>query len=175
MSAQRFALDKGRQKGSTQCQIRHLWPALCLLLVTGVALTLWNFAGTFSRPVGPYVSDSLASTGAQADQEEPPRALSVAAAPVNCSLGSSGAPWMTSCYSLDDNRKAVLSPTVLQLLRQRQQHSQPVEDWFQLGNSSRAVLQCTSFNIPKVIHQIWVGSASQPKKWLDTWRCVRGP
>jgi mannosyltransferase OCH1-like enzyme len=71
---------------------------------------------------------------------------------------------------MHDSGAAVLDPAVLQVLQRRQQHAHPVEDWYQLGNSSREVLQYTSFNIPKVIHQIWVGSAPQPSKWIDTWR-----
>jgi hypothetical protein len=91
-------------------------------------------------------------------------------------MSASAAAWMPTCYPLDDSASAVLDPTVLQLLQERQQQSQLVDDWLQLGSSSsRSALRCTSFSIPKVIHQTWLGKAPQPKRWIDTFRWVGVP
>ena len=45
-----------------------------------------------------------------------------------------------------------------------------VED-FKAWNLTRS-LQNVYFDIPKVIHQVWLGDDTPPTVWIDTWRCA---
>jgi hypothetical protein len=133
------------------------WPVLAVAVVVVTAAVL-NISHIFVSRSG----DKNIIFGAAAEN-----------VPVSCSsrnLSAAAAAWTVPCYPLDDSAPAVLDSAALKLLQKRQQHSQLVEDWLQLGNSSMSMLQCTSFSILKVIHQrqsssnlqhVWAWQSSQ--------------
>ncbi|KAL0053879.1 hypothetical protein WJX82_000588 [Trebouxia sp. C0006] len=43
-------------------------------------------------------------------------------------------------------------------------------DAFEAGNRSNLSLEQVYFDIPKTIHQIWIGKQPPPQAWIDTWR-----
>jgi hypothetical protein len=143
---------------------RHLGIAVVLLTVAATAV---NISHHLAAPFGTVPISSVAAVRLSLSKP--------ISAPFSCNLRTAGtlsSARLPACYPSVDARAAVLDAKILQSLRERQQHSQQLSDWLELGNSSRSVLQCTYFSIPKVIHQVWVGKAPQPKPWLDTWRWV---
>jgi hypothetical protein len=67
---------------------------------------------------------------------------------------------------------AVLDPVALSLLRARAKQLPAVDDWAQLMGRPRSALASVSFAIPRVMHQIWLGSRPPPTALMHQWRCA---
>lgn len=77
--------------------------------------------------------------------------------------------WHVPCFSFTNDLAAVLEPTRLAALAASKAQLPAVSDWETLIGQSRAALQSVFLDVPKVIHQIWLGTNPVPAV-LDTFR-----
>lgn len=151
-------------RSHNQSLLRRLLLAVAALVVTAVAFSLGNLAckrldAKLSLNQGPAWQCGGSTQFMSETFHAPSKTVTAA--------------WRPACVILNNTGAAVLEPTVLHMLRARQQQLQSIYDWLQLADSSRAMLQRTSFSIPRVIHQVWLGKAPKPAQWFNTWRCVQ--
>ena len=76
------------------------------------------------------------------------------------------------CAGINCNSAATLANAPLYLLRDRRwQHNiEVMSDYFELNGKSASDLPTAYFDIPKVIHQVWLGQQEPPLAWINSWR-----
>lgn len=67
-------------------------------------------------------------------------------------------PLHVPCFPFNETQAATLDPPVLLQLQQHRARVSSIDDWTKLGVRTRPDLAHVWFAVPKVIHQVWVGS-----------------
>lgn len=78
----------------------------------------------------------------------------------------------TPCASFDCSVATVFDKAPVAELRRRKQlpDTRFVDDFFELHGHNISVLGQVYYDVPKIIHQIWIGVKEPPTAWIDTWR-----
>lgn len=78
------------------------------------------------------------------------------------------------CANFDCTVAADLANAPLQAVKTRKltpgMHIEADYNVFKAVNNRTIALEQVYFDIPKTIHQIWVGKQPPPRAWIDTWR-----
>ena len=86
-------------------------------------------------------------------------------------LFSSKGDYWVPCAKMKCSHAATLTNSPLQRLKRRK-HTDgitTVRDYDQLAGPDTAALQQLYFDIPKVLHQVWLGD-KPPYDWINAWR-----
>ena len=76
------------------------------------------------------------------------------------------------CAVIDCQVATTLTNAPLQLLNNRKYKPsvQSIEDYYALNDLNATDLTKIFFDIPKIVHQVWLGDQDPPMAWIDSWR-----
>lgn len=76
------------------------------------------------------------------------------------------------CARIDCKSAATLANAPLRMLRdRRRQHDMEItSDFHEMNGKKAANLLNTYFDIPKIVHQVWLGEQEPPLAWINSWR-----
>ena len=78
------------------------------------------------------------------------------------------------CASIDCDIATTLDNAPLLFLKSRASNSAVslIKDYHDLNGYASSAMRTTYFDIPKIVHQVWLGDKEPPHAWINSWRCV---
>ena len=76
------------------------------------------------------------------------------------------------CAVIDCAVATTLRTAPLQMLKNRKHDSSitKIEDYHALNSLNATDLREMYFDVPKIVHQVWLGEQDPPMAWIDSWR-----
>lgn len=76
------------------------------------------------------------------------------------------------CAVIDCGVATTLKNAPLQMLKNRKRDSSVtlIEDYYTLNSFNATDLRKMYFDVPKIVHQVWLGEQDPPVAWIDSWR-----
>lgn len=78
------------------------------------------------------------------------------------------------CAVIDCGVATTLKSAPLQMLKNRKRDSSVtvIDDYYMLNTFNATDLKEMYFDVPKIVHQVWLGEQEPPVAWIDSWRYV---
>lgn len=85
---------------------------------------------------------------------------------------SADGPHWVPCASIDCKVATTLKNSPLQMLKTRQNAAgiSQIRNYHALSSRIASDLRQIYFDVPKIVHQVWLGEKPPPLAWLNSWR-----
>lgn len=85
---------------------------------------------------------------------------------------STDGPHWIPCATIDCKVATTLKNSPLQMLKARQNVPgiSQIQNYHALSNRVASDMTQIYFDVPKIVHQVWLGETPPPLAWVDSWR-----